>query len=686
MEIVPGLMAPGAEAPLGQTPPLTVRRGIPSGDTEPAAWCMNLREAPGGGLQAVRKGMVTGVTDHPVVMADRRDNLRSFFTLDEDMCLRVALREREGDMMAPGGYTVAVLPSPIDSYAPVGEFLVLRLADGSLFYLLWNADLETYSALGPLPGFGGIGVEAVAQREVTATVAPAGFSSVVSDPRAVDLPTVARATVAAVRAAFRDASSQAAADGCWTQPVAVRMAWRLWDGSLLHVTPPVIPSGVEPSAGGRVQLPLTASDKGYAGTGEGSLSLPSYRLTAVISEALPEAWRDVVRTLEIWVTDEPDILTGDAGVGLVQSPSGFTVGVTLVRRSAAEVERMLEWATLGKMKTLDTAAGGLTVDILRQPFAGTPLDVSVVPAVAPSSAVCIASHGDRLYVASGTGAIVSTMRGNPFVTADTSLAPGGSVRAIAAQPSGGGAYTRQYVYLFTDRGISALTHDNDGRHRTLRMVSQSVVSGREAVAAVSDAVYALDESGVLLRLSDSKAVAAGRGFQDFRALAFERRFDELLLFGSRPEQWFALSLGHRRLRGSFRSGDHEGLPSDCGGRLYVFGRHTVERFESEIAPEADVEWNSCRAVWPVGGAVRIAAEIYCDAAAFDCSVWVHGDCQSPSLASGVCLTRMTVKGGIGGYTWAGAMLPLPGTAPRSLSIAMKGKVSRVAGIKVESAG
>lgn len=686
IEIIPGLMAPGINGPLTVPATVSPRRSVMPDGTHPASWCLNLRDSGQGGLQAVHEGLVTGRTEHPVVMADRREDLRSFFTLDDSLGLRIELQEREGEPMSAAGGFIATLPAPLAGYAPVGEFLVLRLTDGRLFYLMWNPDLENYSPLGLLPGFGEIAVEASPQREVTASVAAAKFSAVVADPRSVNLADVAQPTVKAVQTALREAQVQAAVNGCWTQPVGVRLAWRLWDGSLLHLTPLEIPAEVKATNGGRVSLGLTANDKGYTGTAEGTLTLPSYRLTVMLPDAIPEAWRDVVRSIEVWVTEEPDVLTGEAGVGLSSTSSGFLVGVTLVRRTETEVERMIRQSVLERMKRLDASAGDLILDIAREAGDGVALDTASLPEGCPERASTIASHGDRLYLATSSG-IVSTPRGNPFLTADVSGAPGGTIRAIAAQPSGGGAYTRQYVYLFTDRGICALTHDNDGRHRTLRMVSQSVVRGRSAVAAVTDAVYALDESGLLVRLSDSKAVTAGRGFGDYDALAYERRFNELSLFRTGSPVWFTLSLDHRELRGSFRKGEAvQGMARDCGGRLYVWEGGQVARFESELAPEALTQWDSLRSVWPAGGAVRVSADLYCDEASLDLSLWAHGNFQKPSLASGVCLWRTRVSGGVNGPVWGGTLLPSARPEPRSLTFSMKGKVSRVVSVTVEPAG
>ncbi len=141
--------------------------------------------------------------------------------------------------------------------------------------------------------------------------------------------------------------------------------------------------------------------------------------------------------------------------------------MSLGARSASSVAESVVASATEKAETLAPTAGGAAVSLTRREPRGKRLDPAEAPSAAVFSATAIEGDGDYLHLAS-RGKVATTMRGNPFVVAWESLSPGGRVAAMAAQPVGGGAYTRQYVYLFTDRGITALTHDTEGRHRNTR--------------------------------------------------------------------------------------------------------------------------------------------------------------------------------------------------------------------------
>lgn len=682
MEIVPGLMVPGRNRLAGGLPAVDPMIGRAETSEVAAGRCVNVRSGDGGGIEAVGTSETIAECMHQPVMTDRRDDVRYFFTLDAECNLHVELMETTQGETVQTDEFLATLPAPIAQYAPCGEFLVLRLTDNSLFYLLWHADRLCYSALGTLPGLGEITVATVAQPDAVATVANTKFSSAIDDPRQVSLPTVAASAVEAVREAFQQASRRAAEAGNWTQPVRVRMVWRLWDGSILHISAPQTLEGITTQNGGRVCLAMTAADgKGYTGTARGSLSLPAYRISVAIPDAMPEQWRDVVRTIEIWTSTEPDVLTGEAGVALIEGPgTAPQIGVTLIRKSDPTVEAILENSMLERNRVLDSAVGNTVVDLIRDSAPKKLLDPQDVAPSFPSEAEVLSGSGDWLYVSSPRG-VETSKRGNPFVVAGSSVCAGGKVREIRPQPFGGGAYTRQYVYLFTDRGISALIHDDTGRHRNLRMISQAVVGPRAASCPLSDSVAAIDEQGILLRLTDAKVKVLARGFKAYDSIAFERRFNELCLFSSASDQWLALSLDSKALLASYRDLPRSSVPVDCAGSLYLLENNKIILLESEQTPKAPISWESKSAAWPVGGAVRISANVSDPDADLYLHVRTRGFFSHPLFPHPIPICRISICGPTQGFNGAGALLPLPGKSALSLEAA--GKAARVAAFRVE---
>jgi hypothetical protein len=129
-------------------------------------------------------------------------------------------------------------------------------------------------------------------------------------------------------------------------------------------------------------------------------------------------------------------------------------------------------------------------------------------------------------------------RGNPLSVMSTTESVGGKVYAMASQCIGGGAYTRQFVYLFTDNGIVALTHKADGSHANCRVISPAVVAGAALVATTSSGVYALSVDGTLLLIRDAKVHTLLTGLSECRQLGWNACLNELWLVpDANPESW-----------------------------------------------------------------------------------------------------------------------------------------------------
>lgn len=80
---------------------------------------------------------------------------------------------------------------------------------------------------------------------------------------------------------------------------------------------------------------------------------------------------------------------------------------------------------------------------------------------------CILGYGEFLHVGADDS-LYTSRRGNPFVLRDVTVGMGGRVRSLRPQRCGGGAFTRQYIYASTDRGLTALCHKADGGHTNCR--------------------------------------------------------------------------------------------------------------------------------------------------------------------------------------------------------------------------
>lgn len=135
---------------------------------------------------------------------------------------------------------------------------------------------------------------------------------------------------------------------------------------------------------------------------------------------------------------------------------------------------------------------------------------SLRPVVLSAVADLCDDDADTAHTAS-SGTVMTMQRGNPLICKCITRHAGGDISLIRAQQSGGGAYTRQYLFLFSDTGITALTHDMDGTHRNCRPVSRQRIDNALRVVAADEGVWALSDTGTLLRLCDARVMPVLRG-------------------------------------------------------------------------------------------------------------------------------------------------------------------------------
>ncbi len=667
-------MAPGLDGDCsrGAAGAISIRPAIYADATEAASFCLNMRPDDKGGLTAVRRGTVLAQSDRRFVIADRRDGDRNFLSIDDSLTLRLEVRINDSDETETVAETIATLPALPAETAVCGEFLVIRLVDNRLFYLLWQADERRYSALGLLPQFAEVTAERVSNANITAAIAATRFTGgALTDLHKEDPSAYAAPAGDAVVAALRYAISTAALSGYWSQPVSVRVAWRLWDGTLLHVSEPITPGGFECANGGHIALRLTSSDKGYTGTATGMLTLPVYRLSVNINDALPETWNNVVSAVEIWVSEEPDPLDGSVAVNVSTEGTYPIISVTAGRKSSSAIESELENKRMELTATLAPESASATFELRRKQSAGNYLHPLAIDIEAASVATAIIGHGDWLHLANDSE-VSTTRRGNPFVRAGHSVSTGGRIAAMAAQPTGGGAYTRQYLYLFTDRGIAALTHDQDGRHRNLRNVAASRVTSAAAVASTPKGVFAIDDSGSLLQLRDATVARLCRGLREYDRAVYERRHNELCIFRGKERLWVAMTLDSREPRASVRDMPVEGRPCECGGRVYLLDTTWLRTLESPDGEPAEIEWSGFPSPRLIGGLKRLEATLYGKDVDVSLQLWLHNE---RNASEATMLAALSLSGAQNGRAGAGVLLPPEQMFP--LSISISGRLQRL---------
>lgn len=661
------------------TPSAPVAEAIQSGMAgrlvaEGALELYNMRLEKRGVASAVAEPRLCGFMPRKPVIADRMGGLTWFLSADERELRIEGYADDSGEYTA-SAQTICTLPAPYSSHASAGEYLVLLLADGSLYYLRRKAGRDGYEALGEPPAMPDFSVEATEQVTLGAQADATTFSKTLTDVRDGVPDAVRTQCSQAVVKGWERLVEIARSDGRWIQPVAVRLVYRLHDNSVLAVSAPKIVSAAGYQRGGKVMLPLSGSAGAFTGTLGATVSAETYRLRISMESGPAEAWRDVIRNIEVWVAEASGVVDSATESGVAYNASGgHYLAVTLPMNSYAKNLASLASMAMEHCGFVENGEAVVSRNVLSAGYsprvvrdAAGQLEVSAIaghggflhlaaarrryprpalPAAAGSEKVswkawvklhadeqCVVKAegetiGDAVHaapllfypsrdavemtvqtidsagtirrrsfplirapwgedascfideslsgpelpvVASGEDIaevevphgearrILTMGRGNPFVVMGSTDDSGGDIRCLEAQPVGGGAYTRQYIYCMHSQGISAITHDASGRHTNSRPVATLRVVGRECVARNERGVYVLSEAGSVALLRDARVEIMLRNMAGYKGLAWSESHAELFLLSSDPRNPAAALLPGKNRPMCTRSIAPEGL-------------------------------------------------------------------------------------------------------------------------------
>lgn len=777
---------------------------------------LNLRETGTGGLAADTVPTECGRCKYRPVFADTRQGVTNILTLSDDGTLyREVSLGADGTRLESAVALGRVAPGDC-RLARVGNFVAVRDGEGTLSYLYWEDSASAYRWLGAVPGMPAFSIETAEMRPVTGEVEAVTFDGPVADMRA-GVPAAVRKTVgAAVERGVKALHARAAELGLYTAPVMVRLAVRLWDGSLLHLSEPVMVSCPEPLQPARVAVPLASDTSGLTGTLKAPLTLDAFSLKVTADTAALAGWQDIVHGIEVWAT-APQPVTDDGGTPSVSYNGNNGTHTLYVRPAFISEEaqaRSLFTATYKRVATLQVSDAGHTVYPAYSGDGDTVADYGVLRRRGVVSASAMTGHGGflhmsgclrllplpamphgeygatqkgacrvavkfgsadgarmvvgkgevicdngillplfsypdpaataltvqltysdgRLYertfplypagmgekravwippslqsvtllpvtqfsaveegsriIEDSGGTVVTMARGNPFVPYCETPGAAGSIMHIEAQRSGGGAYTRQYLYLFADTGVSALTHSMTGEHTNCRPISGRVVTGRRRVCSCDEGVFAVCDDGSLVRFRDSKVQVLMRGVGTASQLLCSQENGEIWLrrdglksadiVGAEPTARGELPVR----RSDFVPGD---ILENRGRSLFVTetdGMWTLLSHGPEEEP-TDTQWQSPVLEYEAGGMTRLRLKMEGEADAEIRLDLLPPDV--PATGTGVELLTAQIRGSVADDVSLPFMLPDPRLFARisknRLRLRLRGNPGTLLGVGFDS--
>lgn len=516
--------------------------------------CQNLYESGDGGLDGVGVPKVVGETGGVPVAWDRRGDRVNVFTQDDDGSVVLSLTLEDSGASEREEQKVGEVSEKIVQCASAGDFLVLRGEKGTLYYLQWREESGAYAWLGELPKAPTFTVKEEGAVEITGEVQPVEFSGDVTDLRGgLDSENLKRVRKALL-AGYDDAVENAHQGGYRLTPAVVRVAWRLWDNRLLHVSEPksYYPGGELPGHS-RVQLTLATDSKGFTGTQGGMVSMTGFKLTVTPGESLPAAWKGVVKGVEVWVSQEVYMLRSDEEitVSASQRENLHILNCTLPVKSDQAVANELPGLPMSRQLRADEWGEAVT---LHYSEAGKKMQEMTTEETGDvfAQADCILGYGDFLHLGVNNR-LVSSVRGNPLVAGSHTQGIGSRVRFIWPQLVGGGAYTRQYIYCGTPNGVIAVTYDQDGKHTNARFISPVKVDSGALAAATPAGLFLGGAKGEVLKVNDAKAKVVMRRCLGLKALMWSGARGWLYLMGETNSLVLQSEAGNRGFSLSFRA-------------------------------------------------------------------------------------------------------------------------------------
>ena len=574
--------------------------------------CHNLREEefPQGTehgcprkLKAVAPAALLTTAGRTPIYSDVREGDLYLFTQEDDGTIFVEARMRSGDChMERQAVCLGKVDERVEGGAAAGDFLIFRLRGGKLIYTVYERESGEYRWLGELPRLPRIKVEVDSYLSKEVEMRGVTFRTPLTDLGGKVPDEVRERVTESLREAWERAGEELLEAGYWIEPVEIRFAMRLWDGSLFNVSDPVRVTPATRQGRTRIQAGLLwdLSKQAFTGTDTVNLSLQGYCISASLTEEMPTEWEGIIQGLEIWVSKEPETLDNEAYASMtfIHNNSGNYLSILPPARSIAEINTDVERMPTGM---LDFYGLQETPDLLfNSRWVSYTSGISGYASPFPgytSSTGCILGYGGFLHI--GENERVSTsQRGNPFVLQDSTSGVGGDVRSMLPQTVGGGAYTRQYVYIFTDRGIYALTLKPDGSHSNCRPTTPETLGAEMCHCATPSGVYAITGNGSLIRLKDSNATVIMKGLGGVKSLLWSNSYEELWMCGSERDGSVVISI-RCGMRTHTRTEAYEPIEGVYSPSLVcitdsqgVAGIHTLEREEDiptrSVRYEADL--------------------------------------------------------------------------------------------------
>lgn len=185
----------------------------------------------------------------------------------------------------------------------IEQFLVVNTSDGVLYFTGIGSKL---ARLDPADAMPELHLTAIDAGTVSESLPPYSFSSPLTDWRTPLAAADISALAATMRSAYQHLQNQAKGADAYSRPILARYAVRTFADQYLWISAPVLIGHDCVKSNYRTQTEAVASGSQYTGIGSAAVELPIYKLGVSVVSAPAAEWRRLIKSVDIFVTDETD--------------------------------------------------------------------------------------------------------------------------------------------------------------------------------------------------------------------------------------------------------------------------------------------------------------------------------------------------------------------------------------------
>lgn len=244
-------------------------------------------------------------------------------TADQYTVLHEAFIDKETQKFSQKAEKLFSFDSPVTSAQSIGNTLII-VCTKNVYYLLYKNG--SYIFLGERPEMPEISFYPYTKYTDAYNVAEYTFMKGYNTPTRLDTEDINYFNTAYYNAFFQ-MQEKAWNRYYFIQPILIRYALKLYDGSYLFASSPVMLSQPDPIQPCRMSIRLRNSNELCTGSFEGQIIAGNYSISYFVHRINLDDWTDIVKSIDIYVTPEATIFEPD------QKQQGLTYKITRTESS-----------------------------------------------------------------------------------------------------------------------------------------------------------------------------------------------------------------------------------------------------------------------------------------------------------------------------------------------------------------